>query len=813
LKRAISKYLEIDEALNSKSDISKETLNFLSKSPILSLKSVSTFDSNEINFREESNEIVINKIYGYLSKDDADYFLNPGKKLTTELIKDLNQYLMSSHICFIFDRYETVDSLINEWLEASFFANLEKYALFVFSGRYELPIEWNGWRQMIKKVELSTFLEKDTFALLELLGITNNYLLEQVCKFSNGLPLAISLAADLIHERGESEVSFSSNKYKIIEDVVEVLIKNASPQLERTIEVCSVLRWFNEDSIKFILKKKYNEAAFKKIKNFDFIRRGTHGFEMHDRVRDFINQDLSNREPVRYQEINILAAEYYTTLLNNKIVSNHRMIKLESLYHQLLTDDKQGFSNLRKEFTDAALLIQPSYCQTIVQMADKIGLIKDEYKLWIEYYYGFIARQNSDFVKAEKLFSKLAEKTIIEQFPELKAELFYNWGVALWYCCAFEKSLKVSKLALELNQELGKNRFINRSLGVIGLSQDRQGNFDDGLVTVDRMVNKAQESNDKISEAYGLNSIGYFGWHAGKWKIAEDAFLKQRKIWMDLGSKFGECYCLGHLGRLYADIGYYTESRNLLIEGLEATKESGNKEMEIVVLTNIAALDYYQNEFESAICNVEEALKIVKKVNHKYYVSEASFLLGDIYYTTGEIEKSEEQYTLSLEHATELSSKWMIFKNQVCLFNINLSNNLIDQSDYNTLLSSGTLYKYNDQLAELNKYMGNWFIKKSDLSNSIKYYSLALLYAVKYNWHYLNKIMCDILNHLELLQTKSQFNNDLLNSLIKFWESPLISKEKPISLEKNASRIFKGSSKNNPPLIERFEKMIIKIEN
>jgi len=530
---------------------------------------------------------------------------------------------------------------------------------------------------------------------------------------------------------------------------------------------------------------------------------------MHDQVRDFINQDVAQREPFRYRNLNKLASEYYNNLLQGYLLQDRKLLIIEKLYHDLRANEIDGMAEMRRIFNDAALLIQPSFCQALIEVAEGAGLQNDINKLWVEYFKGSLARQNSDFEGAEAIFRNLAQDPLIEQNKELKAELDYNWGVVLWYLCRFPESLMISKRAMELNRSLGNTRFENRALGIVGLIQNRLGNSLEGIETVTLMVSKARNTGDKISEAYGLNSTGYFSWHSGQWDRAEEALLQSREVWIELGSKFGECYPVGHLGLLYTTVDDFRRGFDFLNTCLGLSQESSNREMESKAYQNFSEFERRNLRFDRALEYAEKAYDLSRKLKHPYYQSDSLRLWGEALAAKGDYEDAIKKHSESLGLANSLNTSYLIAKNQLSLWRITSHQKIGFEFDDIAKLSLEKHYYH--ILADIHLFeAGQAVLRSQDMT--IVHLKDSLRFALKYNWHWLQKtlyLVVDILGKIDPIDHSLQFYEEL----IKYWRNETGDDNKSLTeLEGKAPRVISSIVGKPDSVIDRLEMEKIKLE-
>lgn len=645
-----SKYENLDTQIRETENIPSDILNIL-------MTGMSNLKGSTAG-GEQGTERAINFLINFLGIADSNFYLNPTSQFTEALIQDLNEIQNNQKVCLMFDRYERISIYLDDWIRENLFPKLEHNILLVTAGRQPLSEKWQEWLPIIRLHELEPLEEKATGELVRLRGIKNENAINEIVEFAGGLPLAASLATDLLKEGGVNKFEFHgiSGHETIIELLVQKLTDEAPAEIRGWIEQCAIIRWFNEDTLEqFIgIPSELASSTYERLRQLSFTQPHTNGLAFHDLVREFIAGSISKRSKRRFKELHKKAFKYYEQLIANGQRREDQQIWLvESVYHLLRADQTDGINRLRELFDNATDFSQSEFSDALLGITKGLE-IEDKNKLWIIYFEGVLWQQkNIDNLKSAKLLDDLFQKSDIENFSELKARSAAYLSVVLWYIAEFKSALKYAQIGFDLSNNLKLPKSRNRSLEVLGLTYDRLGLFQEGINSQLDLLELTKQSSDRMGEAWTLNNLGYFSWHSGKWSDAEKYLLKCRSAMLELQSPYNVVYPLGHLGLLYTAVGRLEESDKLLAESLDVCREEKNLEMESKILQNLADLRLIQHKDQDALEHINRAFEVNKKLIHPYFDCDCFRRLGNIYMNMGKLEEA----CVALNYGFELAGK------------------------------------------------------------------------------------------------------------------------------------------------------------
>ncbi|MFB9387642.1 trypsin-like peptidase domain-containing protein [Pseudonocardia petroleophila] len=639
--QASARYERIEAVLLRNPKLSQSAVVFVSKRHELQMSHYDVPESVDIGLAGVDQHSLLS-IYAALDADDRSFFLSPLNVMADAFGSDVEG--ASSRSLFLLDRTEKIPAHLGEWLWRDLLPLIRGITI-ITAGRNDIPPSWQPPPGRVKIYELGPLTAAEVQEYLSIAGVREDSLRDRIARSSAGIPLALELAVESAGSLGVLQQDEDVDAF-VVDRMIAVFLGELSAEHRTALQRLAVFRRFNRETLNaFNLG---DEAAIISMLAARFMKHDRYGYAVHDSVRDFILRDLRRQEPTLHASLHSSAAAFYAARRRLNVDDDQYFI--EWLYHVLSSDPPEGFKSLRSFFSSAALAIKPELCESIIKVAYEADFEGALPESWIRFYEGSLYRQRFDFAAAERTYEELLATPGVDSDRELMAELLYQRSVALWYLCRYEESITVAGQSMLLNDEMGKENFYNRSLGIVGLALDRLGRFDDALVAVKEMLSRGDGSQpDPVSSGYALNSIGYFSWHAGRWGVAEESLLNCRDRWVALKSPVGECYPIGHLGGVYAAAGHLDRAAEMLERGRQLSELTGNSEMLSVCLQNSSMLERRRGNLVEARSYAERAMNVSASLNHSYFLADSARLLAEA--------RLEEQDLSGAEDALEVGAQ------------------------------------------------------------------------------------------------------------------------------------------------------------
>lgn len=212
----------------------------------------------------------------------------------------------------LIDTYETLLPLDN-WLREAFFPQLPQNVFTVIASQDPPAPAWQSdaaWQACFRRLPLRNLEREEVRAFMRrrnIPSVQHNAVLE----FTHGHPLALSLVADLIDQRPESQFH-PTEAPNVIKVLVEKFVQKVPGTAHRSaLEACALVHSMTESLLKEILQLPDVHEIFQWLRGLSFIESGARGVFPHDLARETLAADLQWRNPDWYGELHRRARTYY----------------------------------------------------------------------------------------------------------------------------------------------------------------------------------------------------------------------------------------------------------------------------------------------------------------------------------------------------------------------------------------------------------------------------------------------------------------------------------------------------------------------
>lgn len=223
---------------------------------------------------------------------------------------------------------DTVENLapLETWLREVFLPDLPENVLVVMAGRNALSTAWRadpGWQTLVRVVPLRNLSPDEGRTYLAQHGIPQDQY-TAVLNFTHGHPLALSLVADVFHQRAEAQPFQPENTPDVVKTLLERFVQKVpGPAHRAALEACSLVRVTTESLLAHMLgmSDSATDAAqsahelFAWLRGLSFIEAGPNGLFPHDLAREALAADVRWRNPDWYAELHRRARADYVSRL------------------------------------------------------------------------------------------------------------------------------------------------------------------------------------------------------------------------------------------------------------------------------------------------------------------------------------------------------------------------------------------------------------------------------------------------------------------------------------------------------------------
>ncbi|MDQ0111299.1 LuxR family transcriptional regulator [Paenibacillus harenae] len=249
-------------------------------------------------------------------------------------IRTLNEKSASERLVLFLDNYETMEAL-DHWLREYFLKRLHENVLIVTAGRHALSEGWilsPVWRSHIARIYLDHLPYEAVERYARYCQISDPSLVRDIWRRSKGHPLTLSLLAFFWENQephaGEERSAEETDSLPFI--VSQWLREIPGEHMRPLVEAASVLRYFNQDTLSFMMEKEVTSPEFYQLIRFSFVRRTDSGWTVHALMREAVIQELRLRSPQLYDRLQTRAIlhAYEGFKRSPRDVRNHEALEL-----------------------------------------------------------------------------------------------------------------------------------------------------------------------------------------------------------------------------------------------------------------------------------------------------------------------------------------------------------------------------------------------------------------------------------------------------------------------------------------------------
>jgi tetratricopeptide (TPR) repeat protein len=727
----------------------------------------------------------------FLSKEDIDLYVNPERVLTDNLIKDIEQVILQHRIVLLFDTYEQM-SLLDKWLK-SFVAQLSGDVLVVIAGQIPLSDNWNDLRAITKMIPIELLSKADAKTCIE--NFAEGYLQksipesekEMILEFSEGLPLAISWSVDLMSRYKVD--TFSDIKNEVIGNLIDTMTRVATSDMKKIIEICSIPRWFNEDMLHYLIDDENVVIDYITLRSLPFVRTRPEGLALHDRVREYIIQELKTRTFNHYIEVNGKCINFYKkridTLFPHSGKENieYQKLMVELVYHTFCVDLDVGFDLLRQEINFALELSKLDYCNRLLAEAS-LHQISIEQMVWLRYWEGELAYrkgewyiglnllenlykdikknhlacinvcltlgriyyQQGELIKSRDMFNNSLE--FMKKLGDSKLEGYITEQLAKVYRMEgdIDRALILHENAIKYTEESRDDYQICSAPGSYGTTLLLAGRLREGIDNLSRSIESSRRSGYLLFVCTGLRSKAVGLMHLGRLKEAEHSGFESYQIAERLGDIYNKGFARLVLGQVYTEQGSDSDlAKSMLEASISDLKSVGA----LFDLGNawVSLGNYYRTlgDIQGAMEAFSKAKDLLAPLKFKYGMGWLHYYIGLTLFADNNLVEAKESILDAEEIARSISSLYLKSRALLYLAIIALSQNLISEA-LKYLESAKTIAEsrqYYDVLAMISLNKGKTEVETITDEISSSFWE-SLTSAVKYNSYLFDKIANEI---------------------------------------------------------------------
>ncbi|MEH6993719.1 hypothetical protein V7075_13555 [Neobacillus drentensis] len=199
-----------------------------------------------------------------------------------------------------FENWRSVEEWLPKWL-----GQLEATVRIITAGRFPLTGGWlrSGWASLIYTLELPSLSPTDVDRYARKRGLISTDTKSLLFQFSRGIPLAMTLAAEMILKGNQYKPLAHAERNQLIAVLMEELLDGLPALVRRLFEAASVFWRFNEERLASITNEEIEQESFRKLTSMPFVVLKEDGWMLHDAVRSWALEDMMLRKPQTYEQM------------------------------------------------------------------------------------------------------------------------------------------------------------------------------------------------------------------------------------------------------------------------------------------------------------------------------------------------------------------------------------------------------------------------------------------------------------------------------------------------------------------------------
>lgn len=489
------------------------------------------------------------------------------------------------------------------------------------------------------------------------LTATNRTAIVSICRYLNGLPLGIKLAAaQLVDFSVEKIVTRLQNDLSLLVSTAADLPKHQRsmravltsswialpPHLSELLATCVVFEEsFSLEAI--VAVAQVTESALQELVSRSLLHlRDDKRYVMHEFVRTFIYNHTDAAAVVAQAAAH--HAAYFAALLDTKgrrkqnTVENFQLLSrelanlraawqwaLQQPQFELLQQSKEG---LCYTYERLGQLMEASHCityaiATVQQYLADPSKTEDQRTKAKELLGGFyicegmINEMMGDLVGTQRsatLALALGQELAL---PSLEARGCYLLALQAQQRGQFSDATSWIERTAQLAKMHDLVELQITALNLQGILHDMQGRHAQAIAHYKRALPLAINSQDRFQERLLVNNLGIVALSAGEWEEA-DAYLQRNLLLSEeSGNPTKQTYALMNYALLLDALGLYEPARQNLLQGLHIARTVRHRLSEVYILQFLALSGFHSGHARMAVNYAEEALTLIDK--HQFY--------------------------------------------------------------------------------------------------------------------------------------------------------------------------------------------------
>ncbi len=249
-----------------------------------------------------------------------------------------------------------------------------------------------------------------------------------------------------------------------------------------------------------------------------------------------------------------------------------------------------------------------------------------------------------DAQRAAALAAQIAETALSLKNNETAITLYNLLGNALTRLGQYDNSHENIEKGLELARNSHEKLQECKLLNTLGMNYIEQRSLDKATHCFEQSLELARQVGELRIQARPLSNLGLAANQRGEYQKAQQYFEQALALAHQIGTRTGEGLMHANLGFLAGNLGDYTRARKHTETALRITRETGDQYAEAYCLINLSSYIGGIGEYETAIRHAREALKLTNQAGEQTGAAWALTYLGHSLFASGSYAEAGESY-------------------------------------------------------------------------------------------------------------------------------------------------------------------------
>ena len=249
----------------------------------------------------------------------------------------------------------------------------------------------------------------------------------------------------------------------------------------------------------------------------------------------------------------------------------------------------------------------------------------------------------------------------LERVAEAKlatqAKVLHQAGELAWRQGDYGSTEAYQRESLSRYRQLEDRSGISRALVGLGRVAHEQGRLDEAEQLFTQSLEIERALGDGRGTAVALGNLGEVMLEQGDAQGAQDHLQQSLAILRELGDRSAECNVLNNLGYVASVQANVEEARAFLNEALAIAREIDDQRNVVMALGNLGNLAMEEAQWDRAADALSEVLDVFRQMSDRRNLSVALNKLGQVALEQGDLAQAREQLTESLWISHELDDK------------------------------------------------------------------------------------------------------------------------------------------------------------